>query len=578
MRLPNQLLQGFAAATFGTIIVQAQASCSDSFSPLTASAFTASLSPGWNLGNTLDAFPTEGSWNNAPVESSTFDDVKAAGFKSVRIPEVTWAYHFTGSSNEGDSPNWDLDPSWLQRVSDVIDMVTDRGLYVIVNAHHDSALWANVAISGANYTMIEEKFYRLWYQIGTSLGCKASTVAFEPINEPPGSTAEHAAELNKLNNVFLQAINDAGGFNSQRVVTLVGPGEDMARTSQYFERPDPIYTNPYALQVHYYSPYAFTSAAWGKTIWGSDADKQALESDFSLLRNNFTDIPVVIGEWLVSPVMTETAGRWRYYDYLSQMAVKYNFATIIWDSGADHLDRAAHAWHDPTSLSVHANALMSISNSLPDATTDSSLTTQFTSAYIFHRLGSTVQDYDLLFKLNGNSVSSITDGSTTLSAGTQYYLEGDNITISASYLSDYFASSATGVLGTLIITFSAGTAIPVQILQWDVPVATTTSAKAIAGNDTAVSITWKGLGKPATVSAYKSDGSFLVDDWTIYLGPLEQGRTTFGGQWNFAWNQAGVTITGTAASAVVAANQSTTFVVEAYPRVAGNSANFTLTV
>jgi aryl-phospho-beta-D-glucosidase BglC (GH1 family) len=41
---------------------------------------------GWNLGNTLDAVPDEGRWNNPPVRPETFDDVKKAGFKSVRLP------------------------------------------------------------------------------------------------------------------------------------------------------------------------------------------------------------------------------------------------------------------------------------------------------------------------------------------------------------------------------------------------------------------------------------------------------------------------------------------------------------
>ncbi|MDA7025825.1 cellulase family glycosylhydrolase [Bacillus sp. CLL-7-23] len=50
------------------------------------------MSPGWNLGNTLDANPTEGSWNNPPVREHTFDDIRDAGFKSVRIP-VTWNSH-----------------------------------------------------------------------------------------------------------------------------------------------------------------------------------------------------------------------------------------------------------------------------------------------------------------------------------------------------------------------------------------------------------------------------------------------------------------------------------------------------
>lgn len=44
------------------------------------------MNPGWNLGNTLDGIPNEGDWGNPPVVSTTFDDVKKAGFKGVRLP------------------------------------------------------------------------------------------------------------------------------------------------------------------------------------------------------------------------------------------------------------------------------------------------------------------------------------------------------------------------------------------------------------------------------------------------------------------------------------------------------------
>lgn len=60
--------------------------CEGTFEPITAAAFVENLQPGWNLGNTLDAIPNEGSWNNAPVEGGTLDTIKAAGFKSVRLP------------------------------------------------------------------------------------------------------------------------------------------------------------------------------------------------------------------------------------------------------------------------------------------------------------------------------------------------------------------------------------------------------------------------------------------------------------------------------------------------------------
>lgn len=119
-------------------------------------------------------------------------------------------------------------------------------------AYLDSA-WVDVTASDANITEIEEKFYRAWVQIGETLGCKSEKVAFEPINEPPCSTAADGEELNKLNGLFLQALKDSGAYNSQRVVTLVGGGEDVTMTSEWFVAPTG-YDNPYAIQYHYYNP------------------------------------------------------------------------------------------------------------------------------------------------------------------------------------------------------------------------------------------------------------------------------------------------------------------------------------
>jgi endoglucanase len=219
-----------------------------SFAPISAGKFFDGLNPGWNLGNTLDATPTEGSWNNPAVVGSTFDDIKKSGYKSVRLP-ITYAFHFTGQS-----PDWTVDPKWLQRVEDVVDMVLSRGFYAIVNVHHDSTNWLDLTNPSTNVTMVEEKMYKLWYQIGTKLACKSNMLAMEPINEIPGTTAEHGATVNRLNNIFLQAINDAGGFNPKRVVTLVGAGEDGVKTTQWFKRPDAKFKNPWGIQYHYYSP------------------------------------------------------------------------------------------------------------------------------------------------------------------------------------------------------------------------------------------------------------------------------------------------------------------------------------
>lgn len=66
------------------------ATCNGTFNAITAQQFVDALNPGWNLGNTLDAVEDEGDWNNAPVTEDTFDDVKAAGFKGIRLPGKHW--------------------------------------------------------------------------------------------------------------------------------------------------------------------------------------------------------------------------------------------------------------------------------------------------------------------------------------------------------------------------------------------------------------------------------------------------------------------------------------------------------
>ncbi|KAF1966946.1 endoglucanase B [Bimuria novae-zelandiae CBS 107.79] len=532
------------------------------------------MNPGWNLGNTLDAVQNEGDWNNPKVTADTFDDVKAAGFKGVRLP-VTWAYHFTSQS-----PSWTVDAAWLQRVSDVVDIITSKGFYTIVNVHHDSWVWADVTASGANLTAIEERFYRLWYQIGTKLACKGSQVAFEPINEPRGTTAEHGAELNKLNTIFLQAISDAGGFNAKRVVTLVGAGEDSIKTSQWFKRPDAKFTNPYAIQYHYYSPYDFIFSAWGKTVWGSDADKAALDADFAAIRNNFTDIPLIIGEYDASPVATETAARWRYFDFLIRTAAKYNTATVLWDNGADHLNRATHQWRDQTALDILTNAAAKKTNSLPDSTTDGSATTQLSSAYVYHKAGDAVADAAVPYLFNGNTLSSIKNSKTgaALAKGTDYSTSASGITITSAFLKTVLTSAtATGSIANLTLTFSSGALTTLNILQYATPVLGSTTAKLPAASaDLPIPVTWKGQNRPATVRALKSDGGILIDDWTTYLGPLQAGRLTYGGNWD--WDANNVILKAAVLDAVRSAGKDTTFTIEFYPRVPGNAVNFTLTV
>ena len=209
------------------------------------------MNPGWNLGNSLDAIPNEDSWNNGPVTAQTFDDIKAAGFKSIRIP-VTWTHHFVA-----DAAPWTVNTTWMDRVEQVVDQALARGFYAVLNVHHDSWEWAGLDPATANYTLIEAKFGALWTQIATRFRCKSSKLIFEALNEPSGDGDAAGAELNKLDDIFLDSINKAGGYNPQRVVSLSGLGQDILKTTKWFKRGTTYPNQPWGLQFHYYSPYDF---------------------------------------------------------------------------------------------------------------------------------------------------------------------------------------------------------------------------------------------------------------------------------------------------------------------------------
>lgn len=267
----------------------------------------------------------------------------------------------------------------------------------------------------------------------------------------------------------------------------------------------------------------------GKTIWGSDSDKSALSTDFQLLRNNFSDVPIILGEYDASPTNTEPAARWKYVDQLVRSASKLNYALVLWDNGLDHLDRDPKTWRDPNSISMITKSISDTSNSLPDSTEETSVTTQSSSAYIFHQHGTTVKDQSLPFIFNGNTLSSITDSTgSKLTSGTDYSVSGSNIIFKASYLSKHFSDSTSpGVITSLTLKFSGGDSSPtVQLVEWTTPTLSskTAVASAVSGSDLSIPITWGGLKTVAAVKAVTSSGQYLVDDFTQWFGPLQEGR------------------------------------------------------
>lgn len=109
-------------------------------SEVSATSIVNSMKFGWNLGNTLDACNSGSSWNSTTSEeidwglkgtatSELFQKLKDSGIKSVRIP-VSWHNHVDSSFN--------IYSEWMNHVKEVVDMAYSKGLYVIINIHHDN--------------------------------------------------------------------------------------------------------------------------------------------------------------------------------------------------------------------------------------------------------------------------------------------------------------------------------------------------------------------------------------------------------------------------------------------------------
>jgi endoglucanase len=115
------------------------------------------MSPGINLGNTMEALPTETSWGNPPTTQKVMDAYKAAGFKSVRIP-VAWLAHADANDR--------IDPAWMARVKQVVDQARAAGLIVMINTHWDGG-WLNHT-SYDKQAALNARLTGLWIQIANA--------------------------------------------------------------------------------------------------------------------------------------------------------------------------------------------------------------------------------------------------------------------------------------------------------------------------------------------------------------------------------------------------------------------------
>ena len=302
------------------------------------------MSPGWNLGNTLEALPDETSWGNPRATQELMSAVKAAGFKSVRIP-VSWAAHADSDDN--------ISRQWMARVTEVVNYARNAGLYVVLNEHWDGG-WQQP--TAAKQAEVNARLAKLWTQIAQNFKNYDDHLLFAGTNEvgikgeygPP--TAENAAVQNSFNQTFVNAVRATGGNNAKRVLVVQGYNTNIDATVANAVVPTDTAANRLMMEVHDYDPYNFTlnekSPIWQWGAIATDpkatetwANEAYIDAQFQKMKTTFIDkgVGVILGEYSAM-MKAEYPGQERYrayWDlYVTKSAYQHGLVPFYWDSGA----------------------------------------------------------------------------------------------------------------------------------------------------------------------------------------------------------------------------------------------------
>jgi alpha-galactosidase len=310
---------------------------------LDAWAATALMSPGINIGNTLENTSTwETGWGNPPITKEYVDSLARLGFKSVRLP-VAWDTYAVEDR---------IQPDKFRRVGEVVDWITAAGMVCVLNIHWDGG-WID---SGSQEKFpdtyatfsreAERKFRSYWEQISTFFAGKNERLIFEALNEETnfsnaGSIKDAYATLTRVNQLFVDTVRKTGGNNSKRLLLVAGYNTDIAKTcSSDYKLPKDTIPGRLFISVHYYTPYQFSGltedADWGKMMptWGTPDDSKQLDELFDKMNGFCTrnDTPAVIGEFGVV-ASKDPASRMRWLSAVFKASISRSMVPVLWDTG-----------------------------------------------------------------------------------------------------------------------------------------------------------------------------------------------------------------------------------------------------
>ena len=246
-----------------------------------AAAIVTAMGSGFNLGNTFDL----GLHSTQATDIYPLIDLyQAAGMRHIRIP-VTWMEDVRGSALADATGLVNTGHPRLAQLKTIVDYALGRGLYVVLNTHHEHWLYKRYDGSPA----LDDIFSRLWRGIAAQFADRSQRLIFEVLNEPqgvfgdwnggtsPNPSSARALELTRrINKLGYDAIRASGGLNAKRLIMVGTNG--MGNHSQLrlvyptkADLPGAGADGFVAVQVHTYDPWAFCGQDGSNAAWPGDS-------------------------------------------------------------------------------------------------------------------------------------------------------------------------------------------------------------------------------------------------------------------------------------------------------------------
>jgi len=309
---------------------------------LTAQEIVAAMGDGFNLGNTFDLDLHSTDFAELQPLIATY---QLAGMKHVRIP-VTWMEGFGGNTLADENGRVNTAHTRFRDLKRIIDYALDRGLYVVINAHHERAFKEHYD-GGEAYNA---QFASLWTDIATIFKDYPQQLIFELLNEPEGAFGTWGGPVSPQNptgialtrqimQVGVEAVRATGGLNTDRLIMIATNGQgNHSQIDEVYptktELPSAGDDAYIAIQVHTYDPWGFCGQDGRNSAFpGAATIEQSLRTVATHARR--LGVPVNYGEFGVGRRTSQSERNSdtvrSFYRTIVRVAREEGMSTSVWD-------------------------------------------------------------------------------------------------------------------------------------------------------------------------------------------------------------------------------------------------------